>query len=79
MRNVCATGYGHRNKAYEYAEGKMPQTIIQTAPTQMVTAEGPAYYEHFRGPHFDPYSRRSNNQPDFAPQYNFDDGGWRWQ
>lgn len=80
LRTTCSAltvGYGHRNQAYEYVEGPMPPAIVQATPT--AHAEGPAYYEHFRGPHFDPYNKRPNNQPDYAAQYNYEDGGWKWQ
>lgn len=71
-------GYGHRNQAYEYVEGRVPPPMVYNAPPQIM-AEGPMYYEHFRGPQYDPYSRRSNNQNESKPQYNFEDGGWSWE
>ena len=39
-----------------------------------------AYHQHFGGRHFDPYSRQQPVQTiEAQPQYNYDDGGWRWQ
>lgn len=77
-------GFGQRNLAYEYMEGKTPVIYEAQAPQQMIS-DTPAYHEHFRGRHFDPYSRGPG--PQGAPAavqesrtaYNYDDGGWSWQ
>lgn len=74
---MCA-GYGQRNLAYEYMEGKAPVIYEAQPPQHMAQANDAAYHEHFRGRHFDPYSRGPVQQVEPQAQYNYDDGGWRW-
>lgn len=59
-------------------EGKPPVLYEAQPPRQAVTDA--AYHQHFGGRHFDPYSRQQPVQTiEAQPQYNYDDGGWRWQ
>lgn len=73
----CVTGMGHRNRAYEYADGGMLPPVVYNGPPIQVVDDG-SYYDHFKGRHFNPSYNRGGPQ-EISPNYNFEQGGWNWQ
>lgn len=68
--------HGQRNMAYEYVERKTP--MVFEAQPHMIS-DG-SYHDHFRGRHYDPYSRAPVQQEGrVQAQYNYEQGGWSWQ